>query len=450
MCSKVKSAERRSLFMRRIATIFFGIAGMAVSLHAEAGWIYDSAGKTLTEGNVADGATAWVFNCQVSGSQLRVTTVKQTGTNPVLNFRAAISASDGTDLEITEVGAESVGTETGLLSGNTNICEVYLPDTVTYIGSCAFRNCSSLTNIWPLLPDSIVKLGHGAFYGAPLKGTLRLGFGSRPETVVFAKNLWNENKGFFGTSQIGEFIAGPRVEQIPDSFFTGCKALTNVVLQTTNLLSIGWSAFHQCSSLTSVTPFLPDTLISIGSRSFQNTGVNGTLRLGFGPSFKWQPSVWNENYHFLGSKVNNVILGPKVTSCPAAIFENLESLISVDFRSRNLQTVGARAFQNAKNMREVRFASCPTFGASPFLGVPSTARFFLAYEADGWTTWLANAANATPWDELTEANQALYYEQWGEYARKPKARTLSSHVPFPENSWLLRYSLYPGGTIFLF
>jgi len=42
-----------------------------------------------------------------------------------------------------------------------------IPNSVTYIGICAFRYCSDLTSI--TIPNSVTSIGWGAFLGCPLK-----------------------------------------------------------------------------------------------------------------------------------------------------------------------------------------------------------------------------------------------------------------------------------------
>ena len=67
------------------------------------------------------------------------------------------------------------------------------------------------------------------------------------------------------------------ITTIESSAFQGCS-LTNLVLSK-NLVSIGDNAFRYCYSLRTVTPFLPRTVATIGTRAFQHSPIAGELEL---------------------------------------------------------------------------------------------------------------------------------------------------------------------------
>ena len=89
------------------------------------------------------------------------------------------------------------------------IKEVFVGDSVTSIGECAFYTCYSLTNV--IIPDSVTSIGERVFYY--------------------------------------------------------CYSLTNVIIPD-SVTSIGAYAFYTCYSLTNV--IIPDSVTSIGERVFQN------------------------------------------------------------------------------------------------------------------------------------------------------------------------------------
>ena len=88
----------------------------------------------------------------------------------------------------------------------------------------------------------------------------------------------------------------------------------------------------------------------------------------------------------------------------------------------------------------MRIRAFPSFGSNVFNGVPEKARFFLASECGDWDEWLANPANATPWENLATSVQDAYDADWGANTKRPVGRVFGSHDPFPQNRWLLRYT----------
>ncbi|MCX4363879.1 MAG: leucine-rich repeat domain-containing protein, partial [Clostridia bacterium] len=124
---------------------------------------------------------------------------------------------------------------------NTAISEIYLPDTVTSIGKCAFRNCEFLTSV--TLPKDIESIEDGVFYGCA----------SLTEAIISS-----------GVTSIGEYAFG------------SCEKLDNVVLPSA-LNYIGACAFAECSALSEID--IPKNVEIIGDRAFQF--CSGLKYLGF-------------------------------------------------------------------------------------------------------------------------------------------------------------------------
>jgi hypothetical protein len=395
-----------------------------------ADWYYDTSAKTLTEQNAASG-TAWVFNCTVSGQNLTLSSVKTAGTASALDFRAAIEASNGGAFAITALG-------NSLFLSNANITSVRLPDTLTTIGTSTFQDCSSLGSVTPFLPEAVTSIGHSAFRNCTsLSGSLRIGFGG---PLTFGGGA-SGNGWTFENSGIDELVAGPGVTSIRTYGFDLCASLTNVVFAQAGLTSIGNCAFQDCTSLRRVTPFLPDTVTYVGWSAFQNAPVEGILRLGYGGAVTWGTGSNGYTWTFEGTAISKLIAGPGIGSFGTYCFNNCASLAEADLtESTGLTSIAGAAFSNAPSLLDVWLNSYPTFGRNVFSGVPANARFHLAKGVDAWTTWLADAANAKPWSELSAAERGVYDAAWGAAARRPKARTVKNLSPFPKDSWLLRYS----------
>ena len=108
--------------------------------------------------------------------------------------------------------------------------DLVIPDSVTSIGSYAFRGCSGLTSV--TIPDSVTSIGSSAFYGCTGLTSITI-----PDSVT----------------------------SIGHQAFRGCSGLTSVTIPD-SVTSIGSSAFYGCTGLTSIT--IPDSVTSIGHQAF--------------------------------------------------------------------------------------------------------------------------------------------------------------------------------------
>lgn len=139
----------------------------------------------------------------------------------------------------TSQGYNIVGELDSRFEGNDTIVRVEIGDTVTTIGTGAFRLCSSITS------------------------------------VVISENV-TEIKGyaFSGCKQLTSVNIPSGITNIGTGVFNACSSLTSVVIPN-GVTEIGYYAFDYCTSLTSIT--IPTSVTKIGNWAFEHVPEQGDL-----------------------------------------------------------------------------------------------------------------------------------------------------------------------------
>ena len=131
-----------------------------------------------------------------------------------------------------------------------------IPNSVTSIGSSAFRYCSGLTSI--TIPNSVTSISDYTFQLCSGLTSVTI-----PNSVMSIGS-----SAFEGCSGLTSITIGNSVTSIGSSTFYNCSSLTYVTIPN-SVTSIGSSAFYNCSSLTSVS--IPNSVISLGGGAFYGT-----------------------------------------------------------------------------------------------------------------------------------------------------------------------------------
>lgn len=237
------------------------------------------------------------------------------------------------------------------------------------------------------IPDSVEKIGFGAFSECVKMSTLRLPFIGDGDGIdfggyIFGAEEYYEN-GLKVPGSLKMILLGKNVKSIPENAFFGFKSVEAIVLSE-GIESIQNFAFNDCRSLIYIN--FPDTLKRIGEYSFMNCQSLYTLELpksldsiGLG-AFMDCSSIRNLTLPFVGStREENTFLGyifgaergewnesfvPKslasitlLDSCgtvPTAAFENCVGLYTVNI-DNGIDEVGALAFRGCISLVSVKF-----------------------------------------------------------------------------------------------
>ena len=158
--------------------------------------------------------------------------------------------------------------------GCSGLTSITIPNSVTSIGRYAFDGCSGLTSI--SIPNSVTSIEYFAFDGCnslPVIDNIRYADTYLVEAIDKTLSTYNIKEGtkwigycaFSGCSGLTSVTIPNSVTSIEDRTFSGCKGLTNIAIPN-SVTSIGDEAFYECSGLTNVV--IPNSVTSIGTAAF--------------------------------------------------------------------------------------------------------------------------------------------------------------------------------------
>ncbi len=212
---------------------------------------------------------------------------------------------------VTSVADLTFLNEDGMLS---NLKEVELSNTITYIGGSAFNMCDGLTSI--IIPDSVTLIEYDAF----------------SQCVGLTKAIVGN-----GTTRIGM------------GAFYGCKNLKTVELGE-NLEQIGWNAFSSCTSL--INMHIPAKVSKI-SDSF----INCTSLKSFSVDTKNEYFSNDESGALLNKKQTHLVFYPAGSGSDVYRFpKTVETIGYAAFNFSKLKQVILS--ENLKEISSYSFASC--------------------------------------------------------------------------------------------
>ena len=202
----------------------------------------------------------------------------------------------------------------------TSLSQVVLSENLTEIDYCTFEGCSSLTEV--NIPASVTYInGHAFIYCTALKAI----------NVAEANTEYASQNGILYSKDKETLILAPYGIEgavvVPQgtkyiSAFNDCEKVTSIVLPE-GVTSIGGAAFSDCTSLTEIN--IPDTVTNISYMAFENCSSLKSIKL---PSQLTEIS-WNT---FRGcTSLEAIEIPASVTYIEGGAFYNCTSLTDVYF-----------------------------------------------------------------------------------------------------------------------
>ena len=159
---------------------------------------------------------------------------------------------DGKNYNVTSIGMRAFS----IITENSSLTSVTIPEGVISIGDFAFYNCTALTSI--TIPNSIKRIGKSVFEFTPWYANL-------PDGIVYIGKMLYSYKGEMPENT--SIVVKDGIEIINASAFAECSNLIAITLPN-SLDSIGEEAFRWCQSLSSIT--IPNSVTSIGASAFHS------------------------------------------------------------------------------------------------------------------------------------------------------------------------------------
>ena len=242
---------------------------------------------------------------------------------------------------------ESGYTANSQFKGCTALKTVTFKEGMTEIPRYMFEGCSKLTcDI--VLPDSCVSVGYQAFYGTAIAS-----FTAGADLEEIAESA------FDGVTALESVALSKALRKLGDYAFRK-SGVTSISFKT-NTLQMGDRCFQDCKNLTSVT--LPGKLTYADQYSYaQFTGCTGLKKVTFKSGITEIPKSMFEG---CTSLAGTVTIPDTVTSISSYAFYNTGKITEVVL-GKGVQTIGQFAFSSSK-LKKVTFnASSVTLGGYCF------------------------------------------------------------------------------------
>jgi len=220
----------------------------------------------------------------------------------------------------------------GMYSYNTTLKTFILPNTITSIGSGAFENCSSLTNV--AIPQTVTNIGGSSFGNCISLTSMTIpsnvtvldvaafdGCKNLKTITILSNKITALQYSTFQDCTSLETISLPSsIKAMYGSNFQGCTNLKSIVVPPL-ITTLAGGEFQDCINLTSLT--LPPVLTTITNGAFENC-----------------------------TSLTNVVIPNTVNEISSDAFNGCTGLISISLPS-SVSTYGSRAFNGCIGLQSI-------------------------------------------------------------------------------------------------
>ena len=228
-----------------------------------------------------------------------------------------------------------------------------IPNSVTRIGSNAFSNCTSLTFI--KIPESVVVIEN--FDGYPSHNNIALSTPNLKSIIVDPDNpVYDSREG-----------CNAVIETATNKLIFGCQ---NTFIPN-SVASIGYVAFYDCTTLTSID--IPSTVKSIREGAFHNTGIDSVYIPAETIVEDWKSGMVEWCGAFSSCQnLTNITFAEGIKRIPAGVIAYCPNIRSVHIPS-SVTSVGYDAFYSCSSLTSITIPESVTsiedwaFGGCTFL-----------------------------------------------------------------------------------
>ncbi len=222
-------------------------------------------------------------------------------------------------------GMNVTGIRSSVFRNYTNLTSITIPDSVTEIDSSAFEGCTSLTAISIATGNQNYVSVNGVLYNKDKTTIICYPAGKKDKNYTITDGAMSIGySAFYGCTSLTSITIPNSVTSIADSAFYGCTSLTSMTIPN-SVTSISDNAFANCTSLTA---------INIATENQNYVSVNGVLYNKDRTTIICYPE---------GKKDKNYEIIDGVTDIGSGAFLDCTSLTSITIPN-SVTTIGSSAF----------------------------------------------------------------------------------------------------------